>query len=387
MAGAARRLAGIRESTIREMTRLAEAHGALNLAQGFPDGDAPPQLVEWAVEALRSGENQYSFTWGDPRLRRAIARKTERFWGRTLDPDSEITVTCGASEGMAATLLAVLDAGDELIVFEPFYENYVPVARMAGATVRYVRLEPPAFRLEADAVREAVSGRTRAIVLNTPNNPTGRVFSREELSDLAALCQERDLLLVSDEIYEHFVYEPAVHIPLATLPGMWERTITVSGLSKSFQVTGWRIGYVIAPEPLTGAIRKVHDYLTVAAPTPLQVAAARALDELPPGYYQDLATRFGRKRERFVTALKEAGFPCRRPEGAYYVMADASRLGVPSDWDAARRLIERAGIAAVPGSSFYRDGVTRSGAPLLRFAFCKEDTTLDQAAERLAAMD
>ncbi|BAS26164.1 pyridoxal phosphate-dependent aminotransferase [Limnochorda pilosa] len=386
MPRAAARVAGIAESTIREMTRIAEAHGALNLAQGFPDGNAPPELVEWAVTALRSGENQYSFTWGDPRFRRAIAAKTARFWGWAPDPDSEITVTCGASEAMAASLLAILDPGDELIVFEPFYENYVPLARLAGAEVRYIRLEPPAFRLDVEAVRQVAGPRTRAVVLNTPNNPTGRVFSREELAGLAELCRERDLLLVSDEIYEHFVYGAAVHVPVATLPDMWQRTIAVSGVSKTFQVTGWRLGYVLAPAPLTAAIRKVHDYLTVAAPTPLQVAAARAMDELPASYYQELAHRFARKRDLFVSALQVAGFACSLPEGAYYVMADASRLGARSDWEAARALIRRAGIAAVPGSSFFQGGRRPQSAPLLRFAFCKEDATLAEAARRLASL-
>lgn len=375
------------ESVIREMTRLADQYGALNLAQGFPDYDPPRELLMRAQEALMAGENQYAVTWGDPRLRKALAAKISRHWGVPVDADEEITVTCGATEGVAAALLAVLNPDDEVIIFEPFYENYLPVAHLAGASARFVRLEPPAFRIEEDAVRAALSDRTRAIVLNTPNNPTGRVYSAEELDIVRRVCLERDLILITDEIYEHYLYDGRPHIPPATLPGMRERTISVSGVSKTLSITGWRIGYTVAPPQLTSAVRKVHDFLTVGAARPLQVAVAHTLEVLPDTYYTDLSATFQAKRDRFVAALRKAGFQCDTPEGAYYVMAECDHFRCDNDYDAALELIRRAGIAAVPGSSFYRpDGDRPAPGNLLRFAFCKEDATLEDAERRLLSL-
>lgn len=380
----AERVTHFTESVIREMTRLAHEHDALNLAQGFPDYDPPGDILTFAQEAIAAGENQYAVTWGDPRLRRAVANKVTRQWGVPIDPDRDVTVTCGATEGVAASLLAVLNPGDEVVLFEPFYENYLPVSHLAGATARFVRLEAPSFRIDEDALRAAVTDRTRAIVFNTPNNPTGRVYSAEELDIVRRVCLEHDLILITDEIYEHYVYDGRQHIPPATLPDMRERTICVSGLSKTLSITGWRIGYVIAPPPLSGAVRKVHDFLTVGAPAPLQVAAARALDTLPDTYYTELAASFTAKRDRFVAALRQAGFQCEMPEGAYYVMAECHMFPGCSDYEAAKRLIERGGIASVPGSGFYRpDGDRPAPGNLLRFAFCKREETLDRAETML----
>lgn len=376
------------ESVIRELTRWADESGALNLAQGFPDYDPPAVLLEAAQRAITAGENQYAITWGDPRLRQAIARKVSRDWGIPIDPDRDITVTCGATEGVAAALLAVLNPDDEVILLEPFYENYLPVSHLAGATARFVRLSPPDYRIEEEALRAAVTSRSRALVLNVPGNPTGRVLSEEELQAVRRVCLDHDLILVTDEIYEHFVYDGRRHVPPATLPGMRERTISVGGFSKTLAITGWRIGYCIAPPELTGALRKVHDFLTVGAARPLQVAVAEALDTLPESYYTDLAASYQAKRDRFVAALQEAGFRCQAPEGAYYVMAEAPMLTGLSDTDAARELIRRIGLAAVPGYSFYhtQDAAVPGRAPMLRFAFCKQDDTLAEAAERLARL-
>jgi len=384
----AQRVLHFTESVIREVTRWADESGALNLAQGFPDYDPPALVLEAAQRAIASGENQYSVTWGDPRLREAIARKVSRFWGVPVDPQQHITVTCGATEGVAASLLAVLNPGDEVILLEPFYENYLPVSHLAGATAKFVRLAPPEYRIDEDALRAAITPRTRALVLNTPGNPTGHVLSQEEVEAVRRVCLEHDLILITDEIYEHFIYYGRRHIPPATLPGMRERTISVGGLSKTLAITGWRIGYVIAPPELSNAVRKVHDFLTVGAPSPLQVAAAEALDTLPDSYYTDLAAAYQVKRDRFVNLLRQAGFECRTPEGAYYVMAQAPMLAGLSDTDAARELIRRVGIAAVPGSSFYetKEAPAPGRIPVLRFAFCKKDETLDKVGEILAGL-
>ena len=384
----AQRVLHFTESVIREVTRWADESGALNLAQGFPDYDPPREVLEAAQRAIASGENQYPVTWGDPRLREALARKIQRDWGVSVDPQREITVTCGATEGVAASLLAVLNPGDEVIIFEPFYENYLPVSHLAGAKARFVRLTPPGFRIEEEALRAAVTDRTRVMVLNTPGNPTGRVLSAEELEAVRRVCLDHDLILITDEIYEYFVYDGRRHIPPATLPGMAERTISVSGLSKTLCITGWRIGYVVAPPPLSDAVRKVHDFLTVGAPRPLQVAVAEALDTLPASYYNQLAAEYQAKRDLFVPLLQQAGFRCRLPEGAYYVMAEAPMLAGMDDTTAARELIRRVGIAAVPGSSFYdaKHEAAPGRVPMLRFAFCKQDATLAQVGERLAQL-
>jgi aspartate/methionine/tyrosine aminotransferase len=324
--------------------------------------------------------NQYAVTWGSPSLRTALAGWYRRRYGMEVDPDREVTVTCGATEAMAAVFMALFDPGDEVIVPEPFYENYGPDAILAGASPRFLTLEPPAYRLDASAVEALIGPRTRALVLNTPNNPTGRAFDDEEMEGVARICRERDLVAITDEIYECMVYD-RVHRPLATLEGMRERTITVSGISKTFSVTGWRVGTVVAPPDITGAIRKVHDFLTVGAPAPLQEAAAFAYSEMPEAYFQELLARYRERRDLMVEGLLGAGFRCQVPEGAYYILADFSGLSDEADDAFARRLARDAGVAPVPGGSFFhRPG---SGRHLVRFAFCKELRTLEDAARRL----
>lgn len=383
-AGAARRTAVFTESVIREMTRLAMVHGAINLAQGYPDFPAPEFIKRAAIEAINADINQYAITWGSARLRKAIADKTRRFYGLDLDPDREITVTCGATEAMMAAMLAVVEPGDEVIVFEPFYENYVPDAAMSGAELRFVTLHRPDFHLDPEELRAAFSSSTRAIIVNTPNNPSGKVFSRAELEQIAALCGEFDCLCITDEIYEHILYGERPHVPMATLPGMYARTITISGLSKTFSVTGWRLGYVLAPPELSAAVRKVHDFLTVGAPAPLQEAAAIAIEQAD-AYYPELRGLYDGKRRMLLAALREAGFRCHEPEGAYYIMAEFGDLGFEGD-DAsfALYLTEHVGVAPVPGSSFYRPG--GEGARFVRFTFSKSEETLSEAARRLSAM-
>lgn len=377
----AARTAVFNESVIREMTRLAMLHSAMNLAQGYPDFPAPDFIKQAAVDAINADINQYAITWGSPRLRRAIADKSKRFYGLDLDPDREITVTCGATEAMMAVLLATVEPGDEVIVFEPFYENYVPDAAMSGAKLVYVTLHAPTFGFDADELRRAFSHKTRAIIVNTPNNPSGKVFTRAELQQIAALCQEFDTLCITDEIYEHILYDDHVHTPVATLPGMYDRTITISGLSKTFSVTGWRLGYVLARPELTNAVRKVHDFLTVGAPAPLQEAGAVAIEQAD-DYYPELRTMYGRKRSILLHALRESGFACHSPEGAYYIMGDFSGLAFKGDdTQFAMHMIEKAGVAPVPGSSFYRSD---EGRHLVRFTFSKSEETLAEAARRLA---
>jgi aminotransferase len=379
----ARRTSVFNESVIREMTRLAMLHGALNLAQGYPDFPAPSFIKQAAIDAINADINQYAITWGSPRLRRGIAAKTRRFYGLDLDPDREVTVTCGATEAMMCAMLAVVEEGDEVIVFEPFYENYVPDAAMSGARLVFVTLRGEGFSFDPDELRQAFSPRTRAIIVNTPNNPSGKVFTRAELEQIAALCHEFDTLCITDEIYEHILYDHHQHVPMATLPGMYERTITISGLSKTFSVTGWRLGYLIAPPRFSDALRKVHDFLTVGAPAPLQEAAAVAIEQAD-AYYAELRTMYARKRAILLDALRSAGFACHQPEGAYYIMADFSALGFPGDDTAfAHHLIRDIGVAPVPGSSFYRPG-SDSGSQMVRFTFSKSDETLHEAASRLA---
>ncbi|HYD41937.1 MAG TPA: aminotransferase class I/II-fold pyridoxal phosphate-dependent enzyme [Anaeromyxobacter sp.] len=378
----ARRTHGFGESVIRGMTRLANAHGAINLAQGFPNFPCPDVLKEAAARAIREDVNQYAITWGARRLREAIARKYASWYGLAVDPEEEVTVTCGATEAMAAALLALVDPGDEVIVFEPFYENYGPDAILCGAAPVHVPLAPDG-PLDLDRLAAAFSPRTRAIVVNTPGNPTGRVLSRRELTGIAELCQRFGAYAVTDEIYEHIVYD-GTHVPMATLPGMRERTVTISGSSKTFAVTGWRIGTIVAPAPLTAAIRKVHDFLTVGAPAPLQEAVAVAMEELGPDYYAGMAEAYRRRRDLLVGALRGAGFRCVPPEGAYYVLADYSALSGDEDVAFARALVTAHGVAAVPGSSFFaRPDPARR---LVRFAFCKTDDVLAEAARRLARL-
>lgn len=379
----ARRTSVFNESVIREMTRLAMLHGAINLAQGYPDFPAPTFIKQAAIDAISADLNQYAITWGAPRLRRAIAEKTRRFYGLEIDPDREVTVTCGATEAMMCAMLAVVEEGDEVIVFEPFYENYVPDAAMSGARLVYITLRGEGFSFDPDELRRAFSPRTRAIIVNTPNNPSGKVFTPTELQQIAALCQEFDTLCITDEIYEHILYDHHQHLPIATLPGMYDRTITISGLSKTFSVTGWRLGYLIAPPHLTDALRKVHDFLTVGAPAPLQEAAATAIEQADP-YYPELRTMYAHKRAILLEALRAAGFSCHQPDGAYYIMADFTALGFQGDDTAfAHHLIRDIGVAPVPGSSFYRPGST-AGSRMVRFTFSKSDETLHEAARRLA---
>ncbi len=368
------------ESVIREMTRLAQQHGAINLSQGFPDFPAPAALKDAACAAIQGDVNQYAVTWGTRSLREAIARQFTRRYGVPVDADEQVTVCCGATETMMATLLATVDPGDEVIVFEPFYENYGPDAIVSGAVPRFVRLHEPDWHIDVDELAAAFSNRTRAIIINTPNNPTGKVFSRDELGVIAALCQRWDVLAITDEIYEHIVYDGHRHVPLASMDGMAERTVTINGLSKTFSVTGWRIGWAISPPAVTGAIRKMHDFLTVGAPAPLQEAGAAAL-ALPDTYYDELAGSYAARRDLLLEILDRHQFPYFRPAGAYYVMTDIARFGFADDVAFARYLVEHVGVATVPGSSFYRDPT--AGRTKLRFCFSKQDATLRAADRRL----
>ncbi|MET0554854.1 MAG: aminotransferase class I/II-fold pyridoxal phosphate-dependent enzyme [Vicinamibacteria bacterium] len=365
------------------MTRLANLHQAVNLSQGFPDFAAPAEVKEAARQAIADDVNQYAVTWGARPLRQAIAAKFERLYGVPADPEREVTVTCGSTEAMIATLLATLDAGDELIAFEPFYENYGPDAVLSGATPRFVTLRPPDWSFDPDELRRAFSPRTRAIIVNTPNNPTGHVYRREELQLIAELCLEHDAVAVTDEIYEHILYGGARHVPIAALPGMAERTVTINGMSKTYSVTGWRVGWAIASPVLTSAVRKVHDFLTVGAAAPLQQAGVAAL-ALPQAYYDELAASYAKRRTRLLGLLERTGFRAFPPEGAYYVMADISAFGWEDDVSFVRHLVEQIGVAVVPGSSVFDNPA--AGRQLVRFAFCKKDETLDEAERRLARL-
>jgi aspartate/methionine/tyrosine aminotransferase len=368
------------ESVIRGMTRLCEQHGGINLAQGFPDFPAPAELKEAAKRAIDADFNQYAVTWGTREFRQAIAAKVERYNGIRCDPETEVTVTCGSTEAMIAALLAVVNSGDEIVVFEPFYENYGPDAIISGATPVYVTLQPPHFTFDPAQLRAACSPRTKAIIVNTPHNPSGHVFSRVELEQIAAVCREFDCLAITDEIYEHIIYDGRPHVSLATLPGMHERTITISGLSKTYSVTGWRLAYAIAAPPLTAAIRKMHDFLTVGAPHPLQCAGVRALG-LPDTYYAALVTAYAERRSILAAALRDAGFRIFIPEGSYYILADIGTFGFADDVQCCDWLVRQGGVAAVPGSSFYRD--PEAGRGVIRFTFCKRQETLREAARRL----
>jgi aminotransferase len=368
------------ESVIREMTRLCRQHGAVNLAQGFPDFPAPREIKDAACKAIGDDVNQYAITWGAPALRQAIATKQRRCYGMDVDPEREIAVTCGATEAMIASILAIVDPGDEVVVFEPFYENYGPDAILAGAVPRFVPLRPPDWTFDADELAAAFTDKTRGIILNTPNNPTGKVFTREELETIAMLCRKWDVVAFSDEIYEHIVYDGAEHVPIATLPGMADRTVTINALSKTYSVTGWRVGWTIASPSLTAGIRKVHDFLTVGAAAPLQEAGAVAL-AFPDSYYATLAKDYVARRDLLLTGLRSVGFQCGAPRGAYYILADAAGLGCRDDVAFARRLIETVGVGAVPGSSFFSR--PELGRTLLRFAFPKTAATLDDAVARL----
>ena len=370
------------ESVIREMTRLANAHGAVNLSQGFPDFPAPEAVKQEAARAVHADINQYAITWGSKRMRDALVAKHARFTGLEFDPEREVVVCCGATECMIATMLAIVDPGDEVVIFEPFYENYGPDAILSGATPRFVRLREPDWSFDPAELAAAFNERTRAIVVNTPNNPTGKVFTRAEMESIAALCRKWDAVAVTDEIYEHIIYD-GEHVSMAALEGMRERTVTISGLSKTWSVTGWRIGWCLGPPEIVNAIRKVHDFLTVGAPAPLQEAAALAL-EMPDSYYADLAKGYRAKRDFLVPALAAAGFGVFPPNGAYYVMTDLSGFGFADDVEFARFLVKDVGVAGVPGSSFYSDPA--SGRQRLRFHFARRRETLDAAVERLQTL-
>ena len=374
------RTAQFTESVIREMTRLAMRHGAVNLAQGFPDFPAPAMLKAAAKQAIDDEFNQYAITWGAKPFRDAICAKYQRTYGLEFDPEREVTVVCGSTEGMIAALLAVTNPGDEIIVFEPYYENYQPDALLAGADRRLVTLHPPDWTFDRDELRRAFNSRTKAIILNSPNNPTGRVFRREELEFIAQLCQEHDALCITDEIYEHIIYDGLKHIPVMSLPGMRDRAILVNSMSKTYSVTGWRVGWVLASPDLTDSIRKVHDFLTVGAAAPLQQAGVVALG-LPDSYYADLASGYAARRDRILALLDRTGFRTFHPAGAYYVMADISGFGFRDDVAFARHLVEKVGVAVVPGSSFFDH--PENGKQIVRFCFCKKYETLEAAEEKL----
>ncbi|MFW6206602.1 MAG: pyridoxal phosphate-dependent aminotransferase [Gemmatimonadota bacterium] len=367
------------ESVIREMTRVAREVGAVNLAQGFPDFPAPQAMKDAACRAVQDDINQYAVTWGSARLRHSVARWYRERYGMEVDPDEHVTITCGATEAMASVFLGLLDPGDEVVVLEPYYENYAPDAILAGAEARFLPLDPPDYRLDPERLEGLLTPRTRALVLNTPNNPTGRVFDDDEMEGVARICRSRGLVVITDEIYECILYT-GEHRPMATREGMADRTVTISGASKTFSVTGWRLGSIVSPPWITGAVRKVHDFLTVGAPAPLQEAWAAGLEELDQEYFNGLVRDYRERRDLLVGGLEEAGFRCTKPEGAYYVLADFSALSDADDTAFSHRLARDAGVAPVPGSSFFRPG---GGGSLVRFAFCKRLRTLEDAATRL----
>ncbi len=388
MAQAARRMLSAKaeqftESVIREMTRLAMKHGAVNLSQGFPDFAAPAEIKEAARQAIADDINQYAITWGAKPLRDAIVEKFERTQGVRVDPEREITICCGSTEAMMSTMLAIINPGDEIVVFEPFYENYGPDAILSGATPRFVKLSPPDWTYDEGELSAAFGPHTKAIILNTPNNPTGKVFSRAELEFIRDLCIRWNAYCITDEIYEHILYDGAEHISMARVDGMRDRTIVINGMSKTYSVTGWRVGWAIAPPEPTAAIRKVHDFLTVGAAAPLQQAGAIALKS-PQSYYDKLAADYAVRRERLLKILTAAGFTVYKPRGAYYIMTDISGFGFADDVAFARFLVEKVGVAVVPGSSFYNDA--RDGATQVRFTFCKKESTLAAAEERLSRL-
>ena len=379
-----KRVQGFTESVIREMTRVSAQHGGVNLAQGFPNFPPPRVLVEAAHRALDGDFHQYAITWGARNLREAIAQKFERFYGHRVDPERQVTVCCGSTEAMLSTLLAVLDPGDEIVIFEPFYENYGPGSIISGAKPVFVPLEPPDFSFDPDRLARAFTPRTRAIVFNSPNNPTGKVFSLRELEIIAELCQRHDVIAITDEIYEHMVYDGLRHIPIATLPGMADRTVTISGVSKSYSVTGWRIGYTISPPEIAVGIRRAHDFVTVGAPAPLQEAAVTALN-LPDSYYVALRDAYQARRDLLRGQLDKAGFRTFEPQGAYYILTECAhfleRYGLPDDTAFAMYLIKEVGVATVPGSSFYAH--PELGRTKIRFCFPKTDDVLLEAGQRL----
>ncbi len=376
-----RRIEHFTESVIRDMTRLALKHVAINLAQGFPDFPAQEELKRAASAAIMEDYNQYSVTWGAGDLREEISRKARGYNHIEANPDNEITVTCGSTEAMMASMLALINDGDEVVVFEPFYENYAPDALVSGAVPRFVPLGN--CGVDEDALASAFNRKTRALILNTPNNPCGKVFTKRELKLIADLCVDYNAIAVTDEIYEYILYDNRKHVSIASLEEMKDRTVTISGFSKTYSVTGWRIGYALAEKALTSAIRKVHDFLTVGAPAPLQHACVAAL-KFPDSYYKELAGMYDRKRKLLYNALIKAGFKCSLPEGAYYILADIPDSMEMDDMAFARYMVHEIGVAAVPGSSFYR---SEDGKHKLRFTFSKKDETLAEAAKRLERLE
>jgi aminotransferase len=378
MPSIAARMTQFTECRIRDMTRLAQKYNALNLAQGFPDFEPPSDLVAAGHRALREGHHQYSLTWGSARFRDALARKQKRFMGLDLDPDRHITVTCGSTEAMIVSLMTVCNPGDKVIVFSPFYESYAADTLLCGAQPVFVSLYPPSFRFDTDELRRAFESGAKALILCNPSNPTGRAFTRDELQTIADLAQEYDAFIIADEVYEHIVYDPGRHTYMASLPEMFERTISCSSLSKTYSITGWRLGYVIAPPTVTDGLRKVHDFFTVGAPNPLQEAAVCAL-EYPNAYYEQLAADYTRRRNLFLGYVDRLGLPYTTPEGSYFVLVDVSSCGFTDDFSFCQWLVKEIGIAAVPGSIFFHCPVAR----FVRFHFSKRDDTLVAAGERL----
>ena len=380
MPSTAKRLAIFQESVIREMTRLANQHGSINLAQGFPDFEPPDALVEALITAARGPHHQYSITWGAARFRHALAAKIGRFTGLDVDPEKHIVTTCGSTEAMIVAMMTACNPGDKVIVFSPFYENYAADAILSGAEPIYVSLRAPEFAFDREELRRAFAQKPKAIVLCNPSNPSGKVFTRAELLFILELAREHDAFVLTDEVYEHIVYAPHTHTAFATLPGAWERTLTCGSLSKTYSITGWRLGYVVAPAEVIAAARKVHDFLTVGAAAPLQEAAVTAL-EFPQSYYDELLAEYTRKRDLFLGYLRETGLPFTTPQGAYYTLVDISRAGFGTDRAAAEEMTKRLGVTGVPGSSFFREPEHR----YIRFHFAKKDETLHRAGERLAA--
>ncbi len=374
------RAAKFTESVIREMTRVCMKHQGVNLAQGFPDFPAPDEIKEAAVRAVRADFNQYAITWGTPSLRSAIAEKFSWYNGVSVDPEREITVCCGSTEAMISSLMAIVNPGEEVIVFEPFYENYGPDTILCGARPKFITLREPDWHFDPEELLQAFNEKTKAIIINTPNNPTGKVFSREELQLISDLCLKWEVVAITDEIYEHILFDGATHTSIASLPGMREQTITINSISKTYSLTGWRVGWAIAPAHLTASIRKVHDFVTVGSPHPLQEAAAVAL-RVDRGFYQKLAGEYLERRNFFLPVLEDAGFQTYRPLGAYYVMTDVSNFHFPDDVAFALHLVEKIGVATVPGSSFYSH--PSLGSKKIRFCFPKKMSTLKEAAVKL----
>ena len=386
----ATRTAPFQESVIREMTRLGDETASVNLSQGLPDYDSSPDVLEAAVKAIRNGDNQYTFPFGTLSFRQAVAARCDRYNHISADPEAEVTITCGVSEAIISAILALTDPGDEAIILEPWYENYVPGCLMAGVRPRFVPLREPGYTFDNDELEAAFNDRTRLILINTPHNPTGRVFSRAELSTISRFCQEFDVIAVTDEIYDQILYDEHNHVSIGSLEGMHDRTVTISGLGKTYAVTGWRVGWAVAAQPLTAVIRKVHDYLTICAPAPFQAAGIIAL-ELPEAYYADMAAQYAARRTILVNALDEVGVPYCKPEGSYYVMADFGNVEwdqgayANPDWTSDRVFAEymarEIGVAVVPGSSFYAGN--DQGTSRVRFNFAKRENTLQEAAKRL----